>query len=104
MRSELCSGNAGLKDQVMALRWVRDNIRAFGGDPKNVTICGDSAGGSCVNFHLISPLSKGKIPLSAASHSNKPNSLMKEQIGPKIANNGDRFSEATMHCCIFSTY
>ena len=60
MRSELCSGNAGLKDQVMALRWVRDNIRAFGGDSKNVTICGNSAGGSAVNFHMISPLSKGR--------------------------------------------
>jgi len=60
MRSEVCRGNAGLKDQVMALKWVKNNIKAFGGDPGNVTICGESAGGSCVNFHMISPLSKGK--------------------------------------------
>ena len=60
MHSERCRGNAGLKDQVMALRWIKDNILAFRGDPENVTICGHSAGGSCVNFHMISPLSKGK--------------------------------------------
>lgn len=61
MHDERCKGNAGLKDQVMALEWVRDNIRAFGGDKNNVTICGQSAAGSCVNFHLISPLSRSKI-------------------------------------------
>jgi len=60
MHVSACKGNAGLKDQVMALTWIRDNIRAFDGDPDNVTICGESAGGTCVNFHLISPLSKGE--------------------------------------------
>ena len=60
MSTEKCKDNAGLKDQVMALTWVRDNIKAFGGDPKNVTICGESSGGTCVNLHLISPLSRGE--------------------------------------------
>jgi len=59
MRTEKCRGNAGLKDQVKALEWIRDNIEKFKGDPKNVTISGHSAGATCVNLHLISPLSKG---------------------------------------------
>ena len=53
------SGNYGLADQIMALRWVRDNIAKFGGNPANVTIFGESAGASDVNALIASPLSKG---------------------------------------------
>jgi carboxylesterase type B len=53
-------GNNGMKDQVMALRWVQKNIAKFGGNPNRVTIFGESAGGASVHFHLLSPLSKGK--------------------------------------------
>jgi para-nitrobenzyl esterase len=53
------SGNAGLSDLVLALRWVRDNIREFGGDPGNVTIFGESGGGAKVSALMAVPAAKG---------------------------------------------
>lgn len=52
-------GNLGLWDQNLALRWVRDNIRAFGGDPDRVTLSGQSSGSISVALHALSPYSKG---------------------------------------------
>jgi para-nitrobenzyl esterase len=53
------SGNAGMLDLVLALEWVRDNVAAFGGDPGNVTIMGESGGGSKVSTLLAMPAANG---------------------------------------------
>jgi len=56
----VCPGNNGMKDQVAALRWVRDNIALFGGNPNSVTIFGQSTSGASTHLHMLSPASKGK--------------------------------------------
>jgi carboxylesterase type B len=50
-----------MRDQVLALEFVRDNVAAFGGDPNQVTIFGQSAGGSSSALHLVSPMSQGLV-------------------------------------------
>jgi carboxylesterase type B len=56
---EVCPGNLGLWDQAFALRWVQDNIAAFGGDKSKVTVFGQSSGGVCVDLLALSPHSRG---------------------------------------------
>lgn len=53
------SGNYGLLDMIAALEWTKRNIASFGGDPKNVTVFGESAGAAAVHYLMSSPLSKG---------------------------------------------
>lgn len=93
------SGNYGLMDQLAALKWVKQNITAFGGDPDNITIAGQSAGSASVVFLVASPLAKGLFKKAiaqsgAALLSRTPgperqallNLQQAEQEGVKVAN------------------
>ncbi|KAH8314429.1 hypothetical protein KR059_006557, partial [Drosophila kikkawai] len=75
-------GNFGLKDQNLALRWVQRNIRFFGGDPHQVTIFGQSAGGVAAHMHLLSPRSRGLFHrvISMSGTANVPFAIAEEPL------------------------
>lgn len=57
--NKLASGNFAFKDMALALNWVQENIKSFGGDPKSVTLFGHSAGGMSISHLLVSPMASG---------------------------------------------
>lgn len=73
---DVLPGNNGMKDQVIALRFIKENIVAYGGDPNNVVIMGYSAGSTSVALHMISPMSKGLFH-KAIAMSASPTSVYK---------------------------
>jgi para-nitrobenzyl esterase len=83
------SGNYGILDAIAALEWVRRNIQAFGGDPGNVTIAGQSAGAFLVHYLVASPLAKGlfhrAVAESGGAFLRSDNLAAAEQAGAKWA-------------------
>ena len=103
------SGNYGILDMIAALKWVKTNIAAFGGDPGNVTIQGQSAGASAVNILLLSPLAKGlfhraipqsfnllnrKLPTLVEMEISGRESAIKDDNGTPMERGDDRIIES----------
>ncbi|XP_065202796.1 esterase E4-like [Planococcus citri] len=87
-----CAGNQGIKDIVLSLRWIKDNIRSFGGDADNVTLLGSSSGSALVHILMLSPSAKGlfhKAVLMSGhlTHSVSPYRKTNENYAQEMATN-----------------
>ena len=98
------SGNYGMLDQLLSLKWVRRNVAAFGGDPRNVTIDGQSAGAGAVCTMLTSPLARGlfahAIIESLGCNQGTNSRESAEQTGAKYAAAAGCADPATMVSCL----
>jgi len=94
---DVVEGNVGFIDQVLALRWVKNNIVNFGGDPDKITIFGESAGAWSVGLHLISPLSEGLFR-RAIGQSGALNGLDMDTREEKYASQVNQIFLAILNC------
>ncbi|MEI9967800.1 MAG: carboxylesterase family protein [Terracidiphilus sp.] len=91
------SGNYGQLDQIEALKWVKKNIAAFGGDPGNVTIDGESAGGVSMALMMVSPLARGlfqKVISESMGIQSAPELKQRNHGLPSAEENGTAFEKA----------
>ncbi|XP_060917563.1 bile salt-activated lipase-like [Labrus mixtus] len=100
-------GNLGLWDQHAAITWVHKNIRSFGGDPENITLFGESAGGASVSFQSLSPHNKGlvKRAISQSGVAFCPWAINKNphKIAVEVAENVGCPTDDRMAACLKST-
>ena len=89
------TGNYGLYDQLTAIQWVKHNISAFGGDPDNITIMGQSAGAMSVQQHCLSPLSEGLFHKAVMSSGGGINKILSSGLPDKHFN----FWKSVMEKC-----
>ena len=93
-------GNFGIADLVASLEWVRDNIAAFGGDPANVTIFGESAGGAAVTRLMIAPQARGLfhravVQSGLGREQGTPSFIRRADGGPSLEDRGVLFALST---------
>ena len=84
LESDIAPGNLGLHDQHLALAWIHENIAAFGGDPGNVTLMGESAGAMSALLHTVSPYSSGLFHKVVALSGTPSTVFIKPNRAPKL--------------------
>ena len=88
------SGNYGILDQIAALKWVYENIRGFGGDPQNITVFGQSAGGEAARALWCSPLSRDYVNRVSIQSSGGIGTLLEKKDRKSVEKMGEDFMES----------